>query len=427
MPTVWDAVIVGGGAAGFFAAVACAEQAIQAGDAPPRMLILEKARRPLGKVLISGGGRCNVTHACFDPAQLVAHYPRGGAALRGALARFQPADTIAWFEQRGVPLKTEADGRVFPVSDSALSIANCLQTAAAQAGVTVWTQTAAQAIEIVSAETYPLHSFRVQLRRGGLEACAETLLTRRVLLATGGDRGGMALAANLGHTIVPPVPSLFTFKVPDARLDGLAGISVTEASLRLADPENLKPAIPVQHGALLITHWGLSGPAVLRLSAWGARWLYTHNYRAEMIVNWLYPLTPEQTWATLSHHKTTPECRRKLARTHCPFSQIPLRLWQRLVEAVGIRDAHRWADLSKDQLRRLAEELTAGRYTIQGKSPFKDEFVTCGGVALDEVDFKTMQSRCVPGLYFAGEILDIDGLTGGFNFQSACTTGSLFR
>jgi predicted Rossmann fold flavoprotein len=419
----WDVIVIGGGPAGYFAAIRCAETASEAGT-PRRVLILERARRPLGKVIISGGERCNVTHACFEPAKLVTYYPRGAAALRGPFSRFQPRDTVNWFEGRGVALKTEDDGRMFPVTNSSKTIADCLEAAARQAGVTVWTQTALLDLER-DPEGSETTRFWLQVRRDALDA-ELALSAHSVLFATGGEAFCHTLIARLGHTIEPPVPSLFTFKITDPRLTELAGLSVPNACLRfLGDSDSEKVKVPPQTGPLLITHWGLSGPAALKLSAWGARWLFERQYRAGLLVNWLHPLSTEQALETLNEYRSLPENHRKKPGAHAIFPVISIRLWKRLTEAAGITETQNWADVSKVCLRRLAEELTAARYKIEGKGMFKDEFVTCGGVNLDEVDFKTMQSRLVPGLYFAGEVLDIDGLTGGFNFQNAWTTGWL--
>ena len=393
-------VIIGGGAAGFMAAITCAE-------ANPRgqVTILEKAAQPLGKVRISGGGRCNVTHACFDPAQLVTFYPRGGKALRGPFMRFQPRDTIAWFAGRGAALKTEADGRVFPVTDSSATIVDCLLHAAHAAGVTLRTHASVTRVSRSAGS-----GFQIELATG------ETLTADGVLLATGGERRPYAWAQDFGHTIQPPVPSLFTFTVRDARLTGLAGVSVPLAHLRLA-----KSGL-TQAGPLLITHWGLSGPAVLRLSAWGARVLHDQQYQAELRINWLPDWTRQAAHDHLQAVKTAQA--RRTPGSQALFD-LPLRLWQRLALAAGVSEGQRWGDLTRLQLQRLLDELTAGVYAIEGKGVFKEEFVTCGGVTLDEVNFKTMESRCCPGLFLAGEILDVDGVTGGFNFQSAWTTGWL--
>lgn len=422
----WDVIVVGGGPAGYFAAIRCAEVANQAGS-PLRVLIVERARRSLGKVIISGGERCNVTHACFEPAQLVTFYPRGGAALRGPFSRFQPRDTVNWFEQRGVALKTEPDGRMFPVSDSSKTIVDCLEEAARQAGVVVWNQASLQDIERSQPSADQPARFQLRLRIDALER-DQVLSARSVLFATGSESSCHELISRLGHSIEPPVPSLFTFKITDVRIAELAGLSVPNASLQLtaaAGTGSAKLSIAPQQGPLLITHWGLSGPATLKLSAWGARWLFERGYQAGLVVNWLQPFSTEKVLEELRQTKDSPGNNRKKPGAHPVFAQIPLRLWKRLTEAAGISDLQNWADVSKLILRRLAEELTCGRYQIEGRGIFKDEFVTCGGVRLDEVDFKSMQSRILPGLFFAGEVLDIDGLTGGFNFQNAWTTGWL--
>ncbi|MCA2000519.1 MAG: NAD(P)/FAD-dependent oxidoreductase [Chloroflexi bacterium] len=397
----WDAVVAGGGAAGFFAAIRCAEL-----NPNLRVLILEKAQTTLGKILISGGGRCNVTHACFEPAELVKFYPRGGNELRGAFARFQPADTVKWFESRGVKLKTEADGRMFPVTDKSEDVANCLREAAKRAGVK--TQTGASLLKM---EKSPMGGFRLGVVQEGRE---ETLEAKKVLIATGSSPKVWEILKTLGHSIEKPAPSLFTFNVKDKRLDGLAGVSLDDVTLKM---EGL-----TQRGALLVTHWGLSGPAVLKLSAWGARILFEKNYRASLTVNWLGGYRLDSALEVLRRSKDWRENARKKVAAHPAFSQIPLRLWKRLTQFIGDKN---WGDISKAGLQKLAEELTAGRFEIIGKGQFKEEFVVCGGVKLSEVDFKTMQSRIAPGLFFAGETLDVDGVTGGFNFQSAWTTGWL--
>lgn len=400
MKTDWDVIVVGGGPAGFFAAIRCAEL-----NPSLNVLIIEKATQTLGKVIVSGGGRCNVTHACFDPARLVAFYPRGGNELRGAFARFQPRDTIAWFETRGVKLKTEADGRIFPVTDDSNTIADCLRSAAKSAGVEVWGHARLGRVDRNQDESF-------QLTTQTLRDVFTRLRAGKLLLATGSDRKTLAIVKLLGHTVVDPVPSLFTFNVRDERIKGLEGVSVASVSLKM-------DSLSTQ-GALLITHWGLSGPAVLRLSAWGAREFYGMNYRAELTINWLDNYSFDKALDVLQRNKAWKENARKKLSSHAAFSQIPARLWKRLVDFIGDKN---WADVSKEELRKLAKELTAGTFTIQSKGVFKEEFVTCGGVNLKEVDFKTMQSRVVKGLFFAGEVLDIDGVTGGFNFQSSWTTG----
>jgi predicted Rossmann fold flavoprotein len=353
-------------------------------------------------VKISGGGRCNVTHACTDPKRLAAHYPRGGQALLGPFHRFQPRDTIEWFETRGVKLKTEPDGRIFPMTDLSQTVIDALTGAARKAGVTVRT-----GIAIGSIGRNAGGRFEIAMKNG------ESLLADRLLLATGGNPQGWEWAKALGHTVEPPVPSLFTLTVPGKRLEGLSGISVERARLRV-EKTRLE-----QTGSLLITHWGLSGPAVLKLSAWGARVLHGLNYQVRVRVNWL-DIKEEAAQRTLTDWKAVHP--RQTVAAHPPFP-LPRRLWERLTFLSGLPEDRRWADATRPELRALAAELTDGAFDVRGKSAFKEEFVTCGGVRRDEVDFRTMESRVCPGLFFAGEILDVDGVTGGFNFQSAWTTG----
>lgn len=396
-------VVIGGGAAGFFGAIAGAEV-----NPSAQVTVLEAGRECLAKVRISGGGRCNVTHHCFDPAALVHHYPRGAKALRGAFSRFQPKDTIAWFTRRGVELKTEADGRMFPTTDDSGTIVDCLMTAARQAGVKLWLGAMVKTVEKVG------ETFRVHLRSG------DELVCDRLLLATGSSPQGYQLAKALGHTIVPPVPSLFTLTIRDPRLQDLAGVAVSNAHLKLqveGDSAKLE-----QTGPVLITHWGLSGPAVLKLSAWGSRLLHQTRYQAKLRINWLPSSTPDNLRQELLKVKS--QLAKKTIAGNCPV-MLPRRLWESLVVQVGITPQARWADFSKPAMNALIQELFQGEYVVSGKGVFKEEFVTCGGVELKEVDFKTLESRICPGLYFAGEVLDIDGVTGGFNFQSAWTTGWL--
>ncbi|MEM9769262.1 MAG: NAD(P)/FAD-dependent oxidoreductase [Cyanobacteria bacterium P01_D01_bin.71] len=395
-------IVIGGGAAGFFGAIASAEAAPEA-----QVTLLEAAAKPLSKVRISGGGRCNVTHHCFDPALLVQHYPRGGKALRGAFSRFQPQDTVAWYQRRGVRLKTEADGRMFPTTDDSGTIIDCLLGEARRLGVTVRTRAAVTAVEKTAG------SFTVWLKSG------EQLTSDRLLLATGSSPQGHRIAQKLGHTIVPTVPSLFTFNIPERSLQELAGVAVEPVTVKLTVPQ-AKPL--TQSGPLLITHWGLSGPAVLKLSAWGARLLYDADYQARLTVNWLPALTADAVRETLLATKQT--VAKRAIVNHCPFA-LPKRLWRYWVQQTGLDETVTWANLSKKALNKLVEAIARGSFAVHGKGVFKDEFVTCGGVNLSEVNFKTMGSRCCPGLYLAGEVLDIDGVTGGFNFQSAWTTGWL--
>ena len=392
-------VIAGGGAAAFFAAIACKET-----NPSAIVTIVERGAALLSKVRISGGGRCNVTHDQPDPALLVRNYPRGGKALRGPFTRFGPRETIDWFQSRGVKLKTEADGRMFPVTDDSETIINCLVDAAQQSGVDIRTRTAVTGVSSQDP------GFTVQLKDGS------ELAADRVLLATGGAPASYRWVEALGHAVEPPVPSLFTFNIDDPRLADLAGVSVPHARVQL---DGAKES---HEGPLLVTHWGLSGPAVLKASAWGARLLHTHGYRLGLTVNWLPELSREQVGETLVAARQG-EARRTILAAG-PFN-LPQRLWRALATAAGAEEGTRWADASKKLLGALLEEVHAGRYDVQGKGVFKEEFVTAGGVSLKEVDFRTMESRLVPGLHFAGEILDIDGITGGFNFQSAWTTGWL--
>jgi len=395
----WDFIVAGGGPAGFFAAIRSAEL-----NPNRKVLILERASQTLGKVIISGGGRCNVTHACFDPAKLITYYPRGGNELRGAFTRFQPKDTVEWFESRGVKLKTESDGRMFPITDDSNTIAECLRESARKAGVKV--QVGASLLNVEKSLGV---GFKLEVRN---EAKVFYLHTKKLLIATGSDRKTLEAIQSLGHTITAPVPSLFTFNIKDKRIDGLSGVSIENATLKIDSITT--------HGALLITHWGLSGPGVLRCSAWSARILFEKKYASSLTVNWLGDYKPDAALEVLTRNKEWKENARKKVSSTPAFSQIPLRLWKQLAYFVGDKN---WADLSKYELRKLADELTAGEFQIQGRGQFKDEFVTAGGVSLKEVDFKTMLSRIVDGLHFAGEVLDIDGITGGFNFQSSWTTG----
>ncbi|KPQ33917.1 MAG: putative oxidoreductase with FAD/NAD(P)-binding domain YhiN [Phormidesmis priestleyi Ana] len=397
--------VVGGGAAGFFGAIAAA-------DANPhsQVTLYEAGPQPLAKVRISGGGRCNVTHHCFDPAVLVQNYPRGGKALRGAFSRFQPKDTVEWFAQRGVKLKTEADGRMFPTTDDSETIVDCLMGAARQAGVTIKTRSPITGVEKLD------DTFQLQLRgQAGYAPCD------RLLLATGSSPAGQRIARSLGHSLEPAVPSLFTFNVADQQLHLLSGVAVDPVTLRLS-LEGLKKPL-TQTGPLLITHWGLSGPAILKLSAWGARELHTQHYCGGLTINWLPAETQDQIRAHLQQAKA--ETPKRLIATYSPYPSISKRLWQYLLSRIGIEAEQTWANLSKKQINQLVTELSQGRYEVGGKGMFKDEFVTCGGVKLKEVNFKTMESSQCEGLYLAGELLDIDGITGGFNFQSAWTTGWL--
>ncbi len=393
-------LIIGGGAAGFFAAIRCAEL-----DPTAVVTLHEATARPLAKVRISGGGRCNVTHACWEPRDLVLRYPRGARELLGPFTRFGPRDTVAWFAARGVELKSETDGRIFPVTDDSATIVDALTQAAARSGVRVVTRLPVEAL--------------ARSAEGGFDATlADGVVIKadRVLLATGGAKGsaGAGIAEAFGHTIEPQVPSLFTFRIDDPRLKGLEGLAAGDA---LATVPGTKLS---ERGAVLVTHWGLSGPAILRLSAWGARELHAEGHRFTVVVDWSGGPGAGSVRERLVEERSS-HPKRLVANSG--FPDVPARLWERLVGAAGIASDAQWAGLSNAALQGLVEQVSACRFAVGGKSMNKEEFVTCGGVRLREVDFRTMESRLCPGLHFAGEVLDVDGITGGFNFQAAWTTG----
>jgi predicted Rossmann fold flavoprotein len=393
-------VIAGGGAAGFFAALACAETAPDA-----EIFLLEKSSHFLSKVKISGGGRCNVTHADFDPREFAGRYPRGGRALISAFGKFQARDTVAWFESRGVKLKVESDGRMFPTTDSSQTIIDCLLNSARRAGIKLKTNCGVE-----TASKKPGGGFAITLTNG------EHLSCDKLLLATGGCRTPALgqLGVSLGHQLEPPVPSLFSFHVAAPWLKTLAGISVENVGASVAESK-LR-----ENGPLLITHWGLSGPVILRLSAWGARELHAKNYSFPLQLNWL-PALDHKTIAEEFHARRNSQPAKLVVNS--PIAPLPVRLWEQLVLAAGLTKDLRWSALSRTGQHQLIQQLLRSEFHVTGKSLNKDEFVTCGGIRLSEVNFKTMESRICPGLFFAGEVLDIDGITGGFNFQSAWTTG----
>lgn len=396
--------VIGGGAAGFFAAVNAARK-----NPRLKVTIFEAGQRPLQKVLISGGGRCNVTHHCFDPARLIEHYPRGQRELRSLFARFQPQDTLRWFTERGLKLKTEADGRMFPVSDCSQDVIDVLLREAQLHRVTV--HTGARVDSIIR-----------QAERFAVTSQGQTQLFDACVLATGYSPPGWRLAQALGHTILPPVPSLFPFTVKAPVIAGLQGISLSQAGGRLVvDTSSGKPFKTEAEGPLLITHTGLSGPLIYRLSAWGARALAENRYQAKLVLDLLPTLTEADLRACLNTLFHQDEAQRQTANTS--FTGIPQRLWVNLLAASGASLEEKADTLSKKTLNRLIEHLKRLELPISGKSPSKEEFVSCGGVILKEVDFQTMQSKRVPGLYLGGEILDIDGLTGGFNFQACWSAG----
>lgn len=394
--SVFDLIIIGGGAAGFFAALAAKE-----GKSDASVLVLEKSSQLLTKVRVSGGGRCNVTHACFDPMQLVKNYPRGNKALISPFTRFQPNDTINWFKARGVQLKIEEDGRMFPITDNSQTIIDCLQSEARKMKVDIRTK---QTVESIQCDG----RFCLKMASGDILEC------KSLLLATGSSPQGHLLAQSLGHTIQPPVPSLFTFNVPNSSLKGLEGIAVESAEIRIMD------STLSQVGPLLITHWGFSGPAALKLSAWGARLLHEKNYKVQIAINWIPNLSLND---LINRLKQERQHQPSQTIGNCNPFTLPKNLWRRLLEVISIDHQKRLSEMSNETLSTIAQKLHADIYQVDGKTTYKEEFVTCGGVSLNEVDFKTMESRLCPHLYFAGEVLDIDAVTGGFNFQNAWTTG----
>jgi predicted Rossmann fold flavoprotein len=391
-------LVIGGGAAGFFGAIACAEAGPEA-----RITILERGPEFLQKVRISGGGRCNVTHACFDPRELTQRYPRGERELIGPYHRFQAEDTVRWFESRGVKLKVESDGRMFPTTDRSQTIIDCLVNAARKAKIDLQTNCTVASIERTDSD------FKVVTSKN------ETISCDKILLATGGCRTPAlgALATSLGHTLEPPVPSLFTFHIDVPWVKKLAGVSVPQAEASVPDSD-LR-----ERGPILFTHWGLSGPCILRLSAWGARTLESRAYKFTIRINWLGKSDDEARSQLDSLARANPA--KLIANT--PIAPLPSRLWTELLHISAIAPDIRWSSLSRAAQQSLIKNLTATELPVSGKSLNKDEFVTCGGVRLSEVNFKTLESKICPGLYFAGELLDIDGITGGFNFQAAWTTG----
>ncbi|OQP65279.1 flavoprotein [Niastella vici] len=400
MATKKRLVVIGGGAAGFFCAVNAARL-----HPSLEVIILEKTSKFLSKVKVSGGGRCNVTHSCFTIADMVRHYPRGANFLKKAFHQFFTTDTIQWFTERGVPLKTEEDGRMFPVSNSSQSIIDCLMKEANRYGVEIRMMS-----EVKSLRPEGEKQFKLELSDDRQLACDF------VCIASGGytKLTQFGWLQQLGHSIAEPVPSLFTFNMPGNAITQLMGVSVPEAFVKIAGTSLSAK------GPLLITHWGLSGPAVLRLSAWGARQLATDNWQFSIIINWL-PAYNEQTLREYLQQLRFEIATQKIGNRN-PFN-LPQRLWQYLLQLSGIDEEKRWADLPAKEQNKLITNCCAQECKVQGKTTFKEEFVTAGGIQLSEIDANTMQSKVIPHLYFAGEILDVDGITGGFNFQHAWTSG----
>lgn len=387
-------IIIGGGAAGFFTAINVKEQ-----NPNIEVTILEKGKEVLQKVKISGGGRCNLTHACFDPKELTKFYPRGEKELLGPFHKFMTGDTFEWFENHGVPLKIEGDNRVFPEANTSQAIIDCFQSSVESLGIKVL-------------KNHGVNSIEKQEDKWLINTKTEQFSADYLVIAAGSSKKIWEMAVNLGHTVIDTVPSLFTFNIKDPRLTDLLGLSVPNASVKLAGT-NLE-----NEGPLLITHWGLSGPAILKLSAYGARILANKNYQYNVQVNWL-GIDTSDILEDLQNLKK--EQAKKQLRLKSPFSDIPRRLWERFVDATSIKTTQNWGDLSNKQLIDLANQLTNGLFNANGRTTFKDEFVTAGGIDLKEINFKRFESKLHDNLFFVGEILNIDAVTGGFNFQNAWT------
>ncbi len=395
MNSNYDIIIVGGGAAGFFTAINIAEK-----NPNLKIAILERGKEVLTKVRISGGGRCNVTHACFVPNELVKNYPRGEKELRGPFNTFSSGDTIEWFEKRNVELKIEDDGRMFPVTDSSETIIDCFVSETKKYGIQVLTNQSVQSI--FKSEDY-----------WKVETNVENFACEKLILSTGSNPKIWEMLQDKGHKIVDAVPSLFTFNIKDKRIKDLMGLS-TFANVKVKNSK-LQAS-----GPLLITHWGMSGPGILRLSAWGAIELAAKKYQFAIEVNWLNDVSTDEAIENLKELKL--EHAKKAVSKKSPF-ELPNRLWESLVLASEIESETKWAELNKNQLTSLANQLTNGEFQVNGKSTFKEEFVTAGGIDLKEINFKTMESKLHQNLFFAGEIVNIDAITGGFNFQNAWTNG----
>ncbi len=391
----FDIIIVGGGAAGFFTAINIVEK-----KPKTKVAILERGNEVLTKVRVSGGGRCNVTHACFEPNELVKFYPRGEKELRGPFHQFCSGDTVEWFSNHGVELKIEDDGRMFPVSNSSQTIIDCFLENTKKLGITILTGQSVQSI------------FKKE-NLWKIETPNENYIAEKLILATGSNPKIWEMLQTFGHAIVNPVPSLFTFNIKDSRIKELPGVSA-QVSIKVKDTKLTST------GPLLITHWGMSGPAVLKLSAWGARILFEKNYQFTIFVNWLNDVETEECEKILKDLKQ--EHAKKAVSKKSPF-EFPNRLWESLVLASNIEAETKWADLTKIQTQNLVQQLTNSSFQVNGKSTFKEEFVTAGGIDLKEINFKTMESKLHQNLYFAGEIVNIDAVTGGFNFQNAWTSG----
>ncbi|NNE75494.1 MAG: NAD(P)/FAD-dependent oxidoreductase [Pricia sp.] len=416
---MFDVIIAGGGAAGFYSAIHIAESRPDF-----KIAILERGKEVLAKVKVSGGGRCNVTHAEFDPKQLVKNYPRGEKELLGPFHTHCSGDTVAFFEKRGIEIKIEPDGRMFPVSNSSQTIIDCFLNESERLGIQILRHSTVTDIK-------PIHLNEPE-KGWEITSIKNTYQCKNLVVATGSNPKIWKLLQKLGHTIEPAVPSLFTFNCKDKRITGIQGVS-TEARVDVLEAARYGPKITVKlksqkavpplltaEGPLLITHWGLSGPAILKLSAWGAKILNGMGYRFKVRINWLPEYNYEGVLGLLLEIKSI-EAKKTVLRTKAV--NVPRRLWTNLVKGSGINETERWAEISKTQLESLARELTECELGVDGKSTFKEEFVTAGGVDLKEINFKTFESKKLPNLYFAGEVINVDALTGGFNFQNAWTGG----
>ena len=436
---MYDVIIIGGGAAGFYSAIHVAE-------ARPdlKIAILERGKEVLGKVKVSGGGRCNVTHAEFDPGELVGYYPRGKKELLGPFHTYCTGDTVAFFEERGISLKIESDGRMFPESDSSQTIIDCFMSEAERLGIRVLKHSAVTDIRRYSpslGESGEGHNKELDSdprstdQKGAkweIKSIKNIYYAQKIIVATGSNPKIWTLLEKLGHSLEPPVPSLFTFNIKDERIDGIQGVS-TSARVEVLENEVLSPKITIElksrvakkplmtsEGPLLITHWGMSGPTILKLSAWGAKLLNEMGYRFKIRINWLPDYQTEGVLGLLMHIKEV-EAKKTVLRTKAV--DVPRRLWTNLVRASGIDKTEKWADVTKSKLDNLAHQLTQCEFQVDGKSTFKEEFVTAGGIDLKEIDFKTFESKLLPNLFFAGEVINVDAITGGFNFQNAWTGG----
>ncbi|MBM5800881.1 MAG: NAD(P)/FAD-dependent oxidoreductase [Cyanobacteria bacterium K_DeepCast_35m_m2_023] len=419
LPDQVSVLVAGGGASGFMAAIVAAEAGVTG------VHLLEATPEPLTKVRISGGGRCNVTHACWEPRALVGHYPRGSRPLRGPFSRFASGDAVAWFADHGLELVEEPDGRLFPRSNSSASVVAALRQAARRAGVQVHLGAALQQVRVADGA-----GFQAVVRSSdGTPARAQQrpLACDRLVLATGAHPSGRQLAAALGHRIVPPVPSLFSLTLGADPLSALAGVAMDGVDLELRLPGQAAQGGSAvrfrQSGTVLITHRGLSGPALLRLTAFAARDLQAAGYRAELRVNWAGGRTPELLRTELEGLRQQ-QARRQLGSWR-PWPELSRRLWLQLLAQAGLDPQQRWADLRRDQLQALVQALGNSTYAVVGRGPFGEEFVTAGGVDLAQINMATMESRLCPGLQVVGELLDVDGVTGGFNFQHCWTSGWL--